>query len=60
MKYIVNPFKFEKDPGAFLESNITSVEFFSLANNIIEIALNDKNYVDYREPFNQSYGYFEE
>lgn len=57
MKYIVNPFLFEKTPNAFLESNITSVEFYSLSNEKISINLTGQSYVDFREPFNKSLGF---
>ncbi len=30
MKHILHPYQFEADPGAFLESNVTSIQFYSL------------------------------
>ena len=41
MKYIVNPFTFENTPQALLEGNITSVDFYSVAN--YKIAVNITN-----------------
>lgn len=54
VKHTVNPFKFERNPGVFLESNITTAEFFSLGNKKLPVTLNGSLYIDYREPFNQS------
>lgn len=54
VKHIANPFKFERDPGVFLESNITTVEFYSLGNEKLPVTLSGTEYIDYREPFNAS------
>lgn len=32
IKHLMNPYKFERNPGVFLESNITSVKFYSVGN----------------------------
>ena len=57
MKHIINPFKFERNSGAFLESNITTVDFFTVGNDKIPVVLTDYTYIDYREPFNKSMGF---
>ena len=51
MKYITNPFTFETEAGAHLESNITTVEFFTIGNKRIDVSLSDGTYVEYKEPF---------
>eukprot|EP00347_Sterkiella_histriomuscorum_P007679 403347989 len=61
VKHIMNPFKFERNLGANLESNITTVEFFSVNNNKISVDLSSTStFVDYREPFNKTRGFEDE
>ena len=59
MKYILNPFYFETNANANLESNITSVKFYTMGNAEIPVNLTNKTYVEYREPFNNTFGYDE-
>jgi len=37
MKHLINPFKYERNPGVYLESNITTVSYYSIANTEIPI-----------------------
>lgn len=61
IKYIINPFMFEREPNAFLESNITSAEFYTLSNEKISVHLmNTTTYVDFREPYNLTMGFHQE
>ena len=57
----MNPFKFERDTGAFLESNITTVEFYTVNNQKVPVDLTNSNtFVDFREPFNKTRGFEDE
>jgi len=40
-----------------LESNITTVSYFSIANEEIPVKLDNGYFIDYREPFNQTMGF---
>lgn len=58
VKNILNPFLYERNSNAFLESNITSVEFYTVAGNKIPVNLSSSStYIDYREPYNLTQGY---
>jgi len=58
MKYLANPFFFEKNPGAFVETNVTELTFYDSGGNHINITLtNDKEYIIIMEPFIKSQGY---
>ena len=57
IKNIIDPFKFEMNPGAFTEGNITTVGFYTLGNNEIPVTLNANNFVAYVDPFNQTLGF---
>lgn len=37
MKYIANPFIFESNPGAFVETNVTTVTFYDTNGDHINI-----------------------
>ena len=39
MKHILHPYQFEPQPGAFLESNVTSIQFYSLDTKRLSIKL---------------------
>jgi hypothetical protein len=58
MKYLANPFFFEKNPGAFVETNVTELTFYDSGGNHINITLtNDKEYIIIMEPYIKSQGY---
>jgi len=55
MKYLANPFFFEKEPRAFTETNVTALTFYDTGGNHINITLtNDKEYIIIQEPFIKS------
>jgi hypothetical protein len=58
MKHILHPFQFESEPGAFLESNVTSIQFYSLDSKRLnpKLAPTSPNYIQFREPFNTTRG----
>jgi|LauGreDrversion4_2_1035121.scaffolds.fasta_scaffold23499_6 hypothetical protein len=62
MKNIMNPLRFEANPGAFLESNVTTVQAYSLNGSNIPLVLppDSKNFIRYKEPYNVTLGYGEE
>lgn len=62
MKNIMHPFMFEAQPGAFLESNVTTVKAYSLNGSSIPLQLppNSKNFIKYKEPYNTTSGYNDE
>ncbi len=58
MKYLASPFFFEKDPGAFVETNVTALTFYDTGGNHINITLtNDREYIIITEPFIKTQGY---
>lgn len=58
MKYLASPFFFEKDPGAFVETNVTEVSFFDTSGGHINITLtNPREYIIIQEPYIKSQGY---
>ena len=62
VKNIMHPFQFEPKPGAFLESNVTTIEAFSL-NSVsisLELPATSPNYIQYKEPYNSTRGYGDE
>lgn len=55
MKYLASPFFFEKDPGAFVETNVTEVSFFDTSGGHINITLtNPREYIIIQEPYIKS------
>lgn len=42
-KYLASPFFFEKDPGAFVETNVTELTFYDSGGFHINITLTDAN-----------------
>lgn len=58
MKYLANPFFFEKEPGAFTETNVTTLTFYDTGGEHINITLtNEKEYIIISEPFIKAQGY---
>jgi hypothetical protein len=59
IKHILHPYMFEPTPGAFIESNVTTIEFYSLDSKRISVTLpNDSpNFIQFREPYNTTRGY---
>jgi hypothetical protein len=52
MKYLANPFFFEKSPGAFVETNVTELTFYDSGGNHINITLTNENqYIIIQEPY---------
>lgn len=61
MKYLASPFFFEKDPGAFVETNVTVLTFYDSGGSHINITLtNDREYIIIMEPFIKAQGYEKE
>lgn len=62
LKHIVDPKQFEPKQGAFLEGNVTTMDFYSLNTNAIAVQLpkNSKNFIEYRDPYNFTGGYANE
>lgn len=58
MKHILHPYQFEAEPGAYLESNVTSIQFYSLDSKRLPIKLSadSPNFIQFREPFNATRG----
>ena len=61
MKYLASPFFFEKNPGAFVETNVTELTFYDAGGGHINITLtNAKEYIIIMEPFTKAQGYEKE
>lgn len=57
MKWVANPYLFEQAPGAFVESNVTTLTFFDGNFSHINITLNSGKSVEIREPWNKTQAY---
>lgn len=59
IKHILHPYQFEPSPGAYIESNVTTIEIYSLDSKRIPIKLDPSspNFIQYREPYNTTRGY---
>jgi hypothetical protein len=51
MKYIINPFDYEVESGAFTEANMTKIEFLTLGVSEIPVILTSSTYVEFRDPY---------
>lgn len=52
MKYIANPFLFETNPGAFVETNVTALTFYDTSGLHLNISLDSStNYIQISEPY---------
>jgi hypothetical protein len=62
IKHILHPFQFEPSPGAFIESNVTTIEVYSLDSRRIPVLLNSNspNYISFKEPYVSTRGYADE
>lgn len=60
IKHIIDPFKFETNPGGFVGGNLSTVGFYSLGINEIPIVLDANNFVLYADPFNETLGFDKE
>jgi hypothetical protein len=54
VKWYINPFLYEKQPQGFVESNATTVTFYTSDNEEIPIIMSLNSYVEVREPWSKS------
>ena len=57
-KYLANPFFFEGNPGAYVESNVTELTFYDGGGNHINITISNENdYIIISEPYIKTQNY---
>ena len=58
MKYLASPFFFERNPGAFVETNVTALTIYDSGGYHVNVTITNANdYVMIMEPYNKTQAY---